>query len=294
MPRTSNTAAFDFDDDKFQAPPSEIMPWCQIVNPRYTDNGMTPFGFAISAENATNAGFTPDENWQHVEYEFGDGEIKDLYLTTTPKVIVVRRGPVCIKYRETGELVGRLGDYYDMFMANKVKFKTFTRHLVFLVGEDKKFLHPHPLRLSVSGAAGASFGSCYRLVRSGETPSGFTVELEKAYASFRNQPYVAKNFLFHAHGIYCPFIEAVEKGMGENTALVATTTDYEHPTASNLIDYLIPSNSKESEIICNAFEEYQNFGQDIPKMEEPPKETTPDDGNAYVYEDEFDYAEPPY
>jgi len=67
-----------------------------------------------------------DNNWQQVEYTFGSGEIATIFITTTPRLLVVRRGPLCIKERETGVTLGRLLDHYDIFMTEKLKFKVFT------------------------------------------------------------------------------------------------------------------------------------------------------------------------
>jgi hypothetical protein len=293
------SATFDFEDEKFQAPPSTVLPWCQMLNPKSSLDGLKPFGLAIKLEQVNAAGFVPDENWQPIEYEFSTGDVENLLITTTPRLSIVRQGPICIKERDTGEVLGRLMDMYDDFKANRLKYKTFTRYLIFLVGQDKKFLHKLPLRLTLSGSAGAGFGMAYRYRKDGQL-TGFTAELEQAYADFRNQPNAPKGPLFHAHGIFCPLFEASEKGVENNTVLVTDTTDYEHPTASTLPDYMIPTNSEESKLICETFEEYKDFGQNVPTVETPKMETpaTPTSGfdaSAYIYEDEYeDYPEPPY
>lgn len=290
----TSSAIFDFEDEKFQAPPSEVLPWCQMINPRAGVDGLTSYGLAVKLDNAEAIGFTPDENWQEIDHEFSTGDVETLYITTTPRLVVVRRGPVCIKDRETGAMVGKLMDHYDAFAADRLKFKPFTRHLLFLVGRDKKFLHQTPLRLSISGAAGASFGNSYRHVKSGQAVSGFTVELERAYAEFSGQPFTPKGPLFHAHGIFCPLIQAETRGLGSNTALVATTVDYEHPMAENFQDYMVASNSEESSVIQETFEEYKDFGQDIPKTEPDKPEVPQQVGSAYAYPgEEYDY-EPLY
>jgi len=282
---------FDFDDDKFKAPASEVLPWCQIINPQWGNDGLKPYGLALTQEKANMVGFTPDHNWQQVEYTFGSGEITKLFITTKPRLVVVRRGPVCIKDRSTNITLGRLADHYDTFMSEKLKFKTFVRYLIFLVGQNQKFLHQSPLRLTMSGAAAASFGEAFRSSKAGLVAGGFTVELEKAYAAYSNQPVTAKNALFHAHGIFCPVIESVEKGI-EKKALVAATVDYGHPTAENLTEYLIASDSEESAIACQTFEDYKDFAKEQLKpdskldMQEVP--------SSYDFNDEYDLDEAPY
>lgn len=286
---------FDFEDEKFKAPPSNALPWCQMINPRLSRDGIKPHGLALKLDQAQAAGFQPDENWRQIEHEFGTGDVETLFLTTHPRLAIVRRGPVCIKDRETGDNLGRLMDHYDAFKADRLKFKTFTRYLIFFVGHDKKFLHHTPLRLTLSGSAGVGFAIAYRNSKMGEASSGFTADLEKAYADYRNQPYSPKGPLFHAHGIFCPTFEAVEKGTGSNTAWVCDTTSYERPTVKNVTNYLIPPNSEESSLIEQMFEEYKDFGQEMPKPELAKFDNKPGSSNAFNYPDEYDYqGDPPY
>ncbi len=288
MVTTIEPQTFNFDDDKFKAPASELMPWCQIINPQWSQDGLKPYGLAITQEKADMVGFTPDDNWQQVEYAFGSGEVTPLFITTKPRLLVVRRGPVFIKDRSTGITLGRLADYYDTFMSEKLKFKTFTRYLIFLVGLNQKFLHESPLRLTMSGAAAASFGEAFRSYKAGVVAGGFTLELEKAYAAYRKQPVSTKSALFHAHGIFCPVIDAVEKG-NEKKALVAATVDYGHPTGENLTDYLIASNSEESAIICQTFEDYKDFAKEQQKPDT--KNDVQEVPSAYDFNDEYDFDE---
>ncbi|PIG91720.1 DUF5895 domain-containing protein [Gloeocapsopsis sp. IPPAS B-1203] len=285
-----HTPSFDFDDDKFKAPASEILPWCQMINPQWSENGIKPYGLAITQENANVVGFTPDENWQQVEYTFGSGEIAQLFITTTPRILVLHRGPVCIKDRTTNTTLGRLVDHYDAFAGEKLKYKTFMRYLVFLVGKNQKLLHHSPLRLTLSGAAGASFSIAFRTSKNGQATSGFTLELEKAYAAFRQQPFTAKSKLFYAHGVFCPNITSEERGIAPNKALVAVTVDYEHPTAENLANYLIPTSSEESTTICQTFETYQDFAKE-PKLEVALPEIEETTLERF---DEYDFDAAPY
>ena len=285
---------FDFEDDKFNAPPSQVIPWCQIINPRYDNSEMQPYGLAIRVDNAKAVGFTPDDNWQQVDYSFSTGEIQQLFISNTPRLIIIRRGPLSLKNRDTGEKIGTLKDHYDAFLTDKLKFKTYTRHLIYLLDENKKFLHKLPLQLTVNGAAGASFSKAYYdYNKQNRELTGFLGELEKAYAQYRKQPVAAKGGLFYAHGIFCPVIASEERGSGENTALVATTTDYEHPTVDTLSQYLIASDAEESIVITQAFEEHKEFGKESFKIE-PSKIAVAAASSSYSYadDDEFDY--PPY
>lgn len=287
------SAKFDFEDEKFNALPSQVLPWGLMINPRYgTTDGLQSYGLAISQDNAQAVGFKPDDNWQQVEHEFSSG-METVFISSTPRLVIVRRGPLSVKDRETGMKLGTFKENYDAFLADKVKFKTFTRYLVFFVGEDKKLLHKSPIQLTLSGAAGASFGKSYAEYQQGRITGGFAGELEKAYAGFQKKTLTPKGPLFHAHGIFCPIIECEERGIEPNIALVAATVDYKQPTVSTLIDYMIASDSPESEIICQAFEEYKEFGKEVTKPDISKLEIS-GVTNSYVYADDDDFAYPPY
>ncbi|ARV62433.1 hypothetical protein BZZ01_30790 [Nostocales cyanobacterium HT-58-2] len=286
------SAKFDFEDEKYNAPASQVIPWCQMINPRYGTNGLQPHGLAIKLDNAHAVDFQPDDNWHEVEHEFSSG-VETVYITTTPRLVIVRRGPLSVKDRETGVKLGTLKDNYDAFLADKLKFKTFTRYLIYLIGENKKFLHESPLQLTLNGAAGASFSKAYCEYQQGRVSGGFLAELERAYSGYRKQPIAPKGSLFHAHGIFSPIINCEERGIEPNTVLVASTVDYKHPTVATLTQYLIASDSQESEIISKTFEEYKDFGKETMKTETPRMEIAGVSG-SYIYPDEDDYAYPPY
>ncbi len=283
---------FDFEDEKFNAPPNPVIPWCQMINPRYGRDGIQPYGLAIKLDNAHAVGFQPDDNWQQVEHEFSS-KVETVFITATPRLVIVRRGPLSVKDRETGTKLGTLKDNYDAFLADKLKFKTFTRYVIYLVGENKQFLHKSPLQLTLNGAAGASFSKSYCEYQQGKITSGFLAELEKAYAIYRRQSVSPKGPLFHAHGIFCPMLDCEERGIESNTVLIASTVDYKHPTVTTLTQYLIASDSEESTIISNTFEEYKEFGKETVKLDTS-KIELPEVSNAYIYPDEDDFAYPPY
>jgi hypothetical protein len=263
-----------------------------MINPRYGTDGMQPHGLAIKLDNAHAVGFQADENWQQVEHEFTSG-VESVFISTTPRLVIVRKGPLSVKDRESGLKLGTLKENYDAFLADKLKFKTFTRYLIFLVGENQKFLHESPLQLTLNGAAGASFSKSYCEYQQGKIVGGFAAELEKAYAAYRKQPITSKGPLFHAHGIFCPIIECEERGIEPNTVMVASTVDYKRPTVTTLTQYLIASDSPESAIISKNFEEYKDFGKE-PVKPEAPKMEMAGVSSSYVYADEDDFGYPPY
>ena len=169
--------------------------------------------------------------------------------------------------------------------------------MIYLVGEDKTFLHSQPLQLTLHGAAGASFSKSYCEYSQGRAAGGFVIELERAYAGYRKQAFAPKGPLFHAHGIFSPIIECEERGIHPNTVLVASTVDYKHPTVSTLTEYLIPSDSQESAIISRTFEDYKDFGKEAPRNENGngnSKMAMAGVSSSYIYADEDDFGYPPY
>ncbi|MFM7372819.1 MAG: DUF5895 domain-containing protein, partial [Sphaerospermopsis kisseleviana] len=95
----SNHAKFDFEDEKFNAPPSQTLPWCQMIRPRYGEDGLQSYGLALKLDNAQAVGFQPDDNWQEIEHEFDSGEVDTFFITTTPRLVIIRRGPLSVQDR---------------------------------------------------------------------------------------------------------------------------------------------------------------------------------------------------
>jgi hypothetical protein len=117
------SAKFDFEDEKFNAPPSQVVPWCQMISPRYGEEGLQSYGLAIRLDNAQAVGFKPDDNWQEIQHTFSSGEVNTVFLTTTPRIVIIRRGPLSVQDRETKIRLGTYKDYKDNFLADKLKFK---------------------------------------------------------------------------------------------------------------------------------------------------------------------------
>ncbi|MEO1693532.1 MAG: hypothetical protein AAFR63_18725, partial [Cyanobacteria bacterium J06631_6] len=63
---------------------------------------------------------------------------------------------------------------------------------------------------------------------------------------------------------------------------------------STLTNYLIASDSKESELISKNFEEYKDFAKEPVKIETPRPMAVAGVSSSYVYPDEDDFGYPPY
>ncbi|QLE46559.1 hypothetical protein FD723_40820 (plasmid) [Nostoc sp. C052] len=251
---------YNFEDSKFDAQ-LNFMPWAQIINPRFDDQGIKPYGLAIKMSNAQAVGLVPDETFECIEYSFSSGK-EEVLISMKPRISVVSKGALYIKERETGVKVGLLRDNYDLFSSDKLRYKTYNRCVIFLFGSNGALLHEQPLQITLSGASGASFNKAYAAYDRGMLSGGFAYDLQTAYSSFREQKPSGKGQLFYAHGIFCPIFDCEEKVVGDNTFAIATVADYEHPTATNLSQYLIRNGTPESNIITENFEKHKDFGKE--------------------------------
>lgn len=283
MTSTSSTV-LDFDDAQFDAAPKTYLPWCQMINPRYSKTGLLPHGLAVTVKNAAAVSFSLDaEGWQMLDYSFSTG-VEQLLITSTPRLVIVRRSQTGIKDRATGAVVNVT---WDEYRGDRSKYKTFNRYLVFLLDNNNQPLHEHPLQMTLSGSSNASFGMNYAAMEKGNLIGGFVYDLERAYAGYRKQPHSPKGDLFKAHGVYCPTLEVEEKGTPPNAALVCYTTGYVQPTAANLGNLMIPARSEFSQQIVSVYEEHATFGQPKEQPKAEPVATEPDI-------EDFEYGEPPY
>lgn len=251
---------YDFEDSRFDAQ-LNFMPWAQIINPRFDDQGIKPYGLAIKMSNAQAVGLVPDENFDCIDYQFSSGK-EEVLITTKPRLSLVSKGALYIKERETGIKVGLLRDNYDLFTADKLKYKTYNRCVIFLFSSSGSLLHELPLQITLSGASGASFNKAYAAYERGLLSGGFAYDLQTAYSNFREKRTSAKGQLFYAHGIYCPIFNFEEKVVGDNSFAITTVADYEHPSAANLSQYLIQNGTTESNLIVENFERYKDFGKE--------------------------------
>lgn len=286
----------DFEDQSFSAPASERPPFAQIINPRFTKKGIAPYGFALTKKNADACSFAPSSGWELVDHKFASGENEALWMTLTPKLVIIAKTPLYLKMRETGEFLGEMRnipDYWD----NKHLYKTVSYCWCYVLDVANKPCNTIPLLISLSGASGASFNASWLQYQTKSVSrSGFCFDMEKIYAQSRKQDYKPMGELFHAHCIYEPKFETDERGTKPNTALVAVVASYK----SASIDSLIVNGSGFSEQIKVARESVKDWQ---PRKTAVVQEVLPeDDGYSPIptrknqvidgEEDNFDY--PPY
>lgn len=243
-----------FDQPEFVAESRGRSPSAQIINPRFTKSGIAPYGFAVTKDNAEAAGFTPPTGWELVDHSFSSGE-KEVYMTLSPRLVVLARSPLYLRNRETGDFVGESSQVKDWWQSKHL-YKIGSYAHVFILDEHNERCMAEPLLVSLNGASGASFNAAWLQMQTETKPrGGFCFDMENAYAQATNQPYQAKGSLFHAHCIYCPTFDAEERGTPPNTAMVAVVTGYQSATLQNLV---LPG-SEFSELIKISYESVKGW-----------------------------------
>ena len=266
-----DTDIMDFESGEFSPQQTERQPFCQIINPRWSKQGMANFGFAITKANAEAASFDAPNGWTSCQHEFASGDTEEMYMSLQPKLVIIAQTPRYAKSRETGKIIGELDtvDYYD----NKELYKVCSYAWCYVLGENNLPVHAAPLSISLNGASGASFTGAWLQHRTkNKDRAGFCFDMEHVYASMRKQPYKIKGELFHAHCIYEPLFEADERGKKPNTALVAAVNSYKAATPGQLIC----NGSELSEMIKIGRESVKDWRPRIGEQKQPPVEE--DDG----------------
>jgi hypothetical protein len=294
---TNAVLAPDFEDQQFSAPASDRPPFAQIINPRFTKKGIAPYGFALTKKNAEACSFSPPAEWELVEHEFASGDKEQVFMTLTPRMVIIAKTPLYLKLRETGEFLGEMREIPD-YWDNKHLYKTISYSWCYVLDENSKLCNAVPLLISLGGASGASFNASWLQYQTKSVSrSGFCFDMEKVYAQSRKQDYKPMGELFHAHCIYEPTFEADERGTKPNTALVAIVASYKPAN----IGSLVVNGSELSEQIKVARESVKDWQ---PRKKAKP-EASEDDGYSpkgsgitqhssdypfsYGTDDEFDY-----
>lgn len=260
---------FDFEGDDY-ARNSEYRPYAQMINPKFDPRlkGLAPYGIAVTKEQAERAKFSVNEDtWIYTKHKFSTTE-SEVFVTTRPRIVLIRRSPLGVKSRESGRVLPE--KTYEDYKADKLNYKIFSKYLIILVDKDCRPLHDptQPLQMTLNGAAGAAFGQMYRKTNQGNLVGGFQFDLETAYAQYKKKGQrAAMGNLFHAYGVYCPHLEPEEKGSGANTSMVATTIDYDKPTVETLEKFLIPPVSDLGKWIKEIYDSNPDFGVLKPKDE---------------------------
>jgi hypothetical protein len=251
--------SFDFDSDEYTAPKTETLPIAQVFSPYLSKKtrALQPYGFEITIDNAEAVDFQPDDAFQLINYTFESGDTNKIYLTTTPRMVIVHRSKVMAEikkgYPDEGKVIMPSGEW------DKNKYKAIQRHIIFFVDKNKKLLHTTPLIFTPKSAAWGSFSNHYSSRERGRLTGGFCSELQEAYTQNKGQKGRRMSDLFFTHGIFSATLKDEERGEGTNTAFVCATVDHAVPTLATWQDFLIETSSNESSIILGVFEEYKDY-----------------------------------
>lgn len=253
-----------FEDEAFSVSTGEILKPIQIVNPKLINpKEISAFGLGHTVKNCAASNFEPPTGWELVDHQFSNGSEK-MYICQNPRLVIIAKTPIYVKHQQTGVL--SLLRETPEFHQDKEAYKRFNYNWVFILDENNKPCHPVPLAIKAQGASGTVFnlrwldlGNSNKQYGELRNRSGLCYEIEYLYAQRQNKEYQFKNSFFHAHCIYNPFFEAEIKGVQGKTNLCAIVTDYAHPTAETLKDFMIEPGSEFSQLIKACQEEYKNW-----------------------------------
>jgi hypothetical protein len=295
-----------FKSDRFKEQPQERVHVAQVFNPGIGNDGNAKaWGFGFEAVYASLIGFTgtPEEGWTlHEAYQFKDQtEFKPIYVNTSPSLVMVSRGDVRFMEGSTKLDLGFLRGHprNAEYRANRANFKTYTRNLIFFVGNDNRLLHNQPLSLRLTGAAAATFADEWGKWdwSTGQLVSGFQRELLDAYwESVGGEP-TPMGDRFFAYWVFPIQCKAQTKGEKGASNLVCSTVGHSIPTVETLEDFYINPESPDGQIITRALDRFPNFGKYTGASEEPevepPRQTSskPNPKRAPETADEDEHTE---
>ena len=150
--QVTQSAVDEFAGDEF-APSYQALPYLQVLNHQDAEQS----GFFISSENATAVNFNATDEWQPHEAHFLSGGSTVGFRSLTARLVVLRRSPLLMFSREDRSFLGTFDrNRYD---PSTVMLKT--RHLTYLVSQQKQLLHDAPLQFTAKGSLCGSFGEHY-------------------------------------------------------------------------------------------------------------------------------------
>lgn len=216
----------------------EHAPFMQVVNGN-TANAKD-FGLFILENEAKKVNFKPAAGWQEYEKYFGSNtEASKGYVCRTPRLLIVRSGPLSMYSRE-GEYLG----VYDKEVKESLNPILKTRYLVYVLDEENKPLHTDPITFTAKGAFGGSFGSAYKQYKS---------DVEALLNQRRTGEFWA----------YCVFqfeIKPAQKGKPPSTAWVSSVQGYTKPSNDNFESLFVGLNPELKTQIKAVYDSNVNFG----------------------------------
>ncbi len=131
------------------------LPICQLANKQKPDEA----GMIITLDNAKNAGFDPKKSkiWR-THHHYFNKESTDCYISSTPRMMVFRQGPLILRERNSNKYLGN----FNKDKYNKATMYTARSFLLFMVDENNNLLNSTPIKLTTKGSFSYSFGNAYQ------------------------------------------------------------------------------------------------------------------------------------
>ncbi len=227
-----------FDSPAFSPTPSSP-PWFQVLNHQDPQKA----GFFLSTGNAQLAEFVPDTNWRPYNAQFASGESVAGFLCHSAQFLILQRSPLKM-YDRSGEYLGLFErQHYNQF---KEQIYLRSRYYLFVVNQDRKLCHTHPLTLTTKGVFGASFGTHL---------NQFWAEMDQAYGKPRNHR-------FHALCLFSPRINLELKGEVEKI-WVTTVCSHTVPTPDTWRDLFVGFHPQVRDVVLKAYDTLAQFSGPI-------------------------------
>jgi hypothetical protein len=214
-----------FESQEF-APTSSAAPFAQILNPRFSGGAV---GFSITEKNAIAGGLNLPPTWEKVNHKFGGGDIEPVYVTKSPRLLILGGSALIMRDRKTRKAIGK----FSSNVYNKTEHSLYRKVWAYILNDENGFCHLDPIAIAIGGASGASFMATWFKAK---PRSGFIDRMETLYAEAVKKPKASKGELFHAHCVYEPTMNVEIRGTGNTSSEVCVTTGYKDPTIKrNLI-----------------------------------------------------------
>ena len=210
----------EFSGDEF-GQIATALPYIQVINHQDPSKA----GFFISAANAEAVNFTAPEEWEPFKAQFRSGPEVG-FRSLMARMAIVRRSPLLMFSRETQEFLGP-------FQRNRYDGATVflkTRHLVYLLSQQKQLLHDKPVQFTAKGAFCGSFGGHY---------NQFRTQMNQAYGQPRGdgrRP--VEDHRFFALCIFAVRLKPALKGK-QQQSWVCSVDAHGEPTPENWQSYFL-------------------------------------------------------
>lgn len=237
-------AALNFDaymGEEFEGD-STSFPHCQILNSKNIDES----GMFITQDKADAAGFVPSASWMPHTHTFESGDVTQGYRCVTPRMSVVRQGPLMMSFRE-GNAETR---EFNMDGWNKDTMTASQRFMVFLLDDDNQPLHSQPIQFNPKGAFSKGFADALKGMKSCAN-SAFS-QLTKNTKS--------RGERFFGLCVLALELDIALKGVAPKSKWCSNIKSVQKISATNFGEYWLGNDETVAGIIAAAYNDNPEFG----------------------------------